>query len=164
MRALTVVSSLIVLAAVAQAQAPRSAKPLGSWNIEYERTILRMHGEPTRITERGRMTLRSVGDSVFGELAIGDSATANLSVLRGTAGKTGYAVYAEEPPAKGFGLFFSAFGAAMDWLRESVHGIHPVIVRFDVTAKGDSLTGSRTATGGMSPAPRVSPVTGRRVP
>jgi hypothetical protein len=100
--------------------------------------------------ERGRMTLRAVGDSLFGELRIGDSTSTDLSALRGTARKDTYTLYLEEPPAKGFGIFFSALGAAMDWLRATVHGIEPVIIRFDLAAKGDSLSGTRVVTGGMS--------------
>jgi hypothetical protein len=109
-----------------------------------------MHAEPTKFTERGRMTLRAVGDSLFGDFRIGDSASTNLTGLRGIVRKDGYTVYVEEPPAKGFGIFFSALGAAMDWLRETVHNVQPVVVRFDLVAKGDSLSGTRVITGGMS--------------
>jgi hypothetical protein len=121
-----------------------------------------MHGEPTRRHEQGRLTLRSVGDSVIGELVIGDSASADRAVLRGIAVKEGWTVYAEELPAKGFGVFFSAIGAAMDWLRETVHGIQPVVIRFDVMQKGDSLTGTRSVSGGMG-RPTSSGISGHKV-
>ena len=110
------------------------------------------------------MTLRLVGDSLFGDLKIGDSTSADFSSLRGVVHKNSYTVLVEDRPAKGFGIFFSAVGAAMDWLRESVHGIQPTVIRFDLNAKGDSLTGSRTVTGGMAKGTRVSLVTGKRVP
>src|SRR4051812_26898666 len=152
MRPLSLLACLTI-AASAHGQASNPGKPLGTWNVEYERTISSMHSEPTKVIERGRMILRSVGDSVIGEMMVGDSATASHYALRGTARKDTWAMYIEEPPAHGFGIFFSALGAAMDWLKESVHGIHPVLVRFDLTAKGDSISGTRAVTGGMS-APR----------
>ena len=143
-------------------QTPARGKPLGSWEIDYDRIVLHMHGEPTRLHERGRMTLSAVGDSLIGELVVGDSAAAERSLVRGVSGKTGWTLIVEEPPAKGFGIFFSAIGAAMDWMRETVHGITPVTVRFDLTAKGDSLTGNRIASGGLSSTPRTSAVRGIR--
>jgi len=130
--------------------------------VEYERTISSMHSEPTKVIERGRMILRSVGDSVIGEMTVGDSATADHYPLRGTAHKDAWTVYVEEPPARGFGILFSALGAAMEWLKESVHGIQPVVVRFDLTAKGDSINGTRAVTGGMGGS-RNSAVHGLRI-
>lgn len=161
MRIVIVITGL-ALAASASAQVQPRGTALGTWSVEYERTIARMHAEPTKYTERARMTLRAVGDSLFGELRIGDSTSTDISTLRGIARKDAYTLYAEEPPARGFGIFFSALGAAMDWLRESVHGIEPVVVRFDLTAKGDSLTGTRVMTGGMG-GTRQSTVTGHAV-
>ena|SRR5689334_25403411 len=161
MRCTSLVASLILTASAA-AQNTQRGKLLGTWNVEYERMIVHMHAEPTRLAEHGRMTLRAVGDSIFGELRIGDSTSTDLSALRGVAHNNSYALLIEDPAAKGLGIFFSAVGAAMDWLRESVHGIQPTVVRLDLVAKGDSLTGSRTATGGNSPAARISTVTGRR--
>ena len=160
MRLVTVIT-LVFLTGSADAQAPVSAKPLGAWNVEYERTISSMHSEPRTVREHGRMTVRAAGDSLFGELTIGDSGSTNRSALRGSARKDAWTLYVEQPPARGFGMFFSAVGAAMDWLRESIHGIEPVLVRFDVTVKGDSLTGSRVVTGGMGGA-RHSTVSGIR--
>jgi hypothetical protein len=153
---------LLALPAALSAQTAARGTPIGSWKIEYDHTARGMHGEPTQRHEHARISLRSVGDSVIGELMIGDSATANRSLLRGVAGKAGWTVYAEEPPAKGFGIMFSALGAAMDWLKEAVHGVQPVVVRFDVVAKGDSLSGTRSLTGGMGGA-RSSPVSGQRI-
>lgn len=147
----------------AEAQAP-SARVLGTWIIDYDHAVIHMHGETTHRHEHGRMTLRSVGDSLFGELVVGDSASAHRSVLRGIARKEAWTVYAEEPSATGMGIFFSAVGSMMDWLRESVHGIQPVAVRFEIAAKGDSLTGSRIVTGGMGNGQRTSTVTGKRTP
>ena len=148
----------------AQAKPPTAARPLGSWDVEYDRTISHMHGESTHEHDHGRMTLRSVGDSVIGELVIGDSTTGERSVLRGISGKTGITLYAEDPRPQGTAIFFSALGAAMDWLRETVHGIQPVLIRFDVTVRGDSLTGSRIVTGGVGNGTggRASPIYGRR--
>src|SRR6185436_3491227 len=124
------------------AQATAPGKPLGAWNVEYDRTISSMHAEPTTRIERGRMTLRMVGDSLLGDMTVGDSSTADRYVLRGIANKSAWTVYVEESPARGVGVFFSALGAAMEWLKESVHGIQPVVVRFDLTAKGDSISGT----------------------
>jgi hypothetical protein len=121
-----------------------------------------MHGDPTHRHERGHMTLRADGDSLFGELAIGDSATASRSVLRGKSTKAGWTLYVEDPSPKGVAIVFSALGVAMDWLRATVHGIQPTVVRMDVSAKGDSLVGSRTVTGGISQTPRTSAVVGKR--
>ena len=149
MRTVIVITAMLV-GASAHAQMRPAGKTIGTWIVEYERTVARMHAEPTRFTERGRMTLRAVGDSLFGDLRIGDSTSTDLSALRGTARKDSYTVYVEQPPTTGFGIFFSALGAAMDWLRATVHGIEPVVIRFDVVAKGDSLTGTRVVTGGMS--------------
>ena len=158
MKRLVMIPALALVATV-EAQSP-SAKPLGSWVVDYDHAVVRMHGETTQRHEQGRMTLRSVGDSLFGELVMGDSATGDRSALRGVVRKTGWTVYAEDPAARGIGIFFSALGAAMDWLRESVHGVQPVIIRFELVAKGDSLTGTRFVTGGLGP-PRQSPVTGQ---
>jgi hypothetical protein len=159
MRTVIVITGML-LSASASAQTV-TVKPIGTWVIEYERTIARMHADPTKFTERGRMTLRAVGDSLFGDFRIGDSASTNVAALRGIVRKDGYTVYVEEPPAKGFGIFFSALGAAMDWLRETVHNVQPVVVRFDLMAKGDSLTGTRNVSGGMG-GPRSSAVVGRQ--
>ena len=152
----------LVIATAANAQSAPRGKPLGSWDVEYDHTTLHMHGEPTRRHDRGHMTLRADGDSLFGELVIGDSATAYRAVLRGRSTKAGWALYVEDPTPKGIGIVFSALGVAMDWLRESIHGIQPTVIRLDVTATGDSLTGSRTVTGGMSSIPRTSTVSGKR--
>jgi hypothetical protein len=160
MRIVTVITLVLLSRSVtAQSQAP--VKPLGVWNVEYERTISSMHSEPRTVREHGRMTVRAVGDSVFGELTIGDSGSTNRSALRGSARKDAWTLYVEQPPARGFGMVFSAVGAAMDWLRESVHGIEPVVVRFDLAVKRDSLSGSRIVTGGMGGA-RNSAVNGVR--
>jgi hypothetical protein len=153
---------IILFATSAFAQAAPRGKPLGSWDVEYDHTTLHMHGEPTHRHERGHMTLRAEGDSLFGELAIGDSATASRSVLRGKSTKAGWTLYVEDPSPKGIAIVFSALGVAMDWLRETVHGIQPTVIRLDVSAKGDSLIGSRTVTGGISAAPRSSTVGGKR--
>jgi hypothetical protein len=158
----TLLIAALAAASTMAAQTPPPGKPIGSWVVEYDHTSFHMHGEPTHRHDQGRMTLRSVGDSLFGELMIGDSTMANRSTLRGVAGKGGWTLYAEEPTARGFGIFFSALGSAMDWLRESVHGIHPVVIRFDVVAKGDSLVGTRSVSGGMG-SPRSSAISGRKL-
>ena len=160
MRRLLLASLLLPITASAQV-APRG-KPLGTWDVEYDRTVLHMHGETTHRHERGHMSLRADGDSLFGELVIGDSASASRSALRGKSTKGAWTLYVEDPSPKGVGIFLSAVGAAMDWLRETVHGIQPTVTRLDVTLKGDSLTGSRTVTGGLSPNPRTSAITGKR--
>ena len=157
---------LILLAAVipafsALAQAPNRGKPLGSWDVEYERITSHMHSEPTRSLERGTITLRSLGDSILGELRVGDSANVSVVALRGTASQQNWTLFAEEPTPHGIDVVFSAFASAMDWLRENVHGIHPISVRFDLVARGDSITGSRNVTGGMG-APTTAPVRGSR--
>jgi hypothetical protein len=163
MKRLVMLSLTGLFTSVAQAQTP-SARALGTWVVDYDHAVIHMHGETTHRHEHGRMTLRSVGDSLFGELVIGDSTSANRSVLRGIARKDAWTVYSEEPAARGMGIFFSAVGSMMDWLRESVHGVQPVAVRFEISAKGDSLTGSRIVTGGMGNGLRTSTVTGKRTP
>src|SRR5689334_18572212 len=82
-----------------------AAKPLGSWMVDYDHAVVHMHGETTHRHEHGRMTLRSVGDSVFGELVVGDSDSPSRSVLRGVARKDAWTIYAEEPAASGMGIF-----------------------------------------------------------
>ena len=162
MRTVIIITAMLVAApAHTQVQAQPRGKPLGTWVVEYERTVARMHAEPQKFTERGRMTLRAVGDSILGDFSIGDSTSTDLSVVRGTARKDGYSLYLEEPASKGMGVFFSALGAAMDWLRATVHGVEPVVIRFDLTAKGDSLNGERMVSGGMSRS-STSPVRGAR--
>lgn len=160
MRRLIMAALLVATSASAQS-APRG-KPLGSWDVEYDHTSYHMHGEPTHRHDRGHMTLRADGDSLFGELVIGDSATANRSALRGKSTKAGWTLYVEDPTPKGIDVVLSALGVAMDWLRETVHGIQPTVIRLDVAPKGDSLTGSRTVTGGMTSIPRTSTVAGKR--
>lgn len=153
---------IVLFGTSAFAQTAARGKPLGSWDVEYDHTTLHMHGEPTQRHERGHMTLRAEGDSLFGELAIGDSATAYRSVLRGKSTRDRWTLYVESPSPKGIDIVFSALGVAMDWLRETVHGIHPTVIRLDVAAKGDSLVGSRTVTGGISAAARTSTIAGKR--
>jgi hypothetical protein len=165
MRSIIILAGLAAASSLAaQARPPAAGKPLGSWDVEYDRTITHMHGEATHQHDHGRMTLRTVGDSVIGELVIGDSTTGDRSVLRGVSGKTGMTLYAEAPRPQGAAIFFSALGSAMDWLRENVHGIQPVLVRFDLSVKGDSLTGSRIVTGGVGNGAggRASPIYGKR--
>jgi hypothetical protein len=160
MRSLSLIG--IILAAAAHGQPAMPVRPLGTWTIEYEHTVTSMHAEPRKEIVHGRMALRQVGDSVLGDLTLGDSATGPRSILRGTARKEAWSVYAEDPAARGMGIFFSAIGSMMDWLRETVHGIPPVVVRFELAAKGDSLTGSRIITGGMG-GTRQSAIVGRRI-
>lgn len=161
MRHLIILTASGLLAASAGAQTP-GPKAVGTWTVEYDHAVVRLHGETTSRHEHGQMTLRSVGDSLFGELIIGDSASADRSALRGIARREVWTVYVEDPAARGKGIFFSAVGSMIDWLRETVHGIQPVVVRFDVSARGDSLTGTRLVTGGMSRGRRTSTVTGKR--
>src|ERR1051325_10664265 len=107
-----ILASLLAAASASAQTAPRG-KPIGTWDVEYDRAVLHMHGETTHHHERGHMTLRAEGDSVFGELVIGDSATANRSVLRGKSTTSGWTLYTEEPTPTGIGVFFSAFTVAM---------------------------------------------------
>jgi hypothetical protein len=154
---------LIALAAASTmgAQTTRPPRPLGTWDIEYQRTIIRPHAEPVHATERARLTLRAVGDSIQGDLVVGDSAGGERSVLRGTGSASAWTLYAEAPAGRGMAIFFAAVDAAMDWLRETVHGFRPTEIRLDLVVKGDSLTGTRTVTGGFSGA-RTAAVRGRR--
>src|SRR3954471_20826407 len=104
MRIPFVVAGLAAASALS-AQSPLPGKTLGSWAIEYDVSTSPMHGEAVLLHERGQLKLRSVGDSVFGELVIGDSATAHRLVMRGLPAKPGWTLYAEEPAPTGFGLF-----------------------------------------------------------
>ena len=108
------------------------------------------------------MTLRSVGDSILGELVIGDSASSDRSILRGTARANAWTVYAEEPAPRGLSVMLVPIEMAMEWLRETVHGIQPRSVRFEMIVRGDSLTGTRIATGSADNRARTSAVRGMR--
>ena len=158
--------TLLVLAtlgaASASAQAPVPVKPLGSWEIEYDRTISRMHAEPIITKERARVMLRSVGDSVLGEMILISQADSAKSFLRGTTKANVWTLYVEEPKPQGLSVLLIPIELAMDWLKETVHGIPPTVVRFELGARGDSLTGTRTVTGFPSKNPRTAPVQGIR--
>lgn len=141
------------------AQSPTPQKPLGTWDVEYERTILRMHGEPEQVRDRGRMTLRIAGDSLFGELALNDPDSTRM-LLRGVSRPNAWAVYVEQAKPTGLAVLMIPVDVAVEWLKENVHGIQPIVVRFDLAARADSLTGTRTVTGGSSTRARVSAVKG----
>jgi hypothetical protein len=154
---------LVAFSAVsASAQAPAPAKPLGSWDLEYDRTILRMHAEPIRTRDRVRMTLRSVGDSVLGDLVMLSQADSAKLVLRGTAKANAWTLYVDEPKPQGLAVMLIPIEAAMNWLKEAVHGVSPTVTRFELVAKGDSVTGTRIVTGFPSPDARTAPVSGTR--
>lgn len=159
---------LLALCAAPLAAQPKPAdKSLGTWDLEYDRSITRPHAEPQIVKERTRVTLRLVGDSVLGDLSlmVGDSASGGRYVARGTATAGRWSFYSEEPRPTGFAVLLVPVEAAMDWMKETIHGAQPRAVRFDLTAQGDSVTGTRTVTGGFpGSAPRVSPVTGKRRP
>jgi hypothetical protein len=94
---------------------------------------------------------------------VGDSATANRSVVQGTVRGNAWTFYIDEPEPRGMAIFFSALDAAMTWLRETVHGVQPTVVRFDLTARADSITGTRTVTGFGAGRGTTAAVTGRRI-
>jgi hypothetical protein len=146
-------------ASTLDAQSPPPQKPLGSWDVEYERTILHMHGEPEQGRDRGRMTLRSAGDSLFGELALNDPDSTRM-LLRGAARPNAWTVYVEQAKPTGLAVLMIPIDVAVEWLKENVHGMQPIVVRFDLAARADSLTGTRTVPGGSSPKARVSAVKG----
>jgi hypothetical protein len=148
-------------AASASAQTP-AAKALGSWDLEYDRTIQRMHADPLRTRDRVRLTLRSVGDSLLGDLVTLSQADSAKALLRGTAKANAWTLYVEEPKPQGLAVLLIPIEAAMDWLKEAVHGVSPTVTRFELVTKGDSVTGTRIVTGFPSPDPRTSPVSGAR--
>jgi hypothetical protein len=120
-----------------------------------------MHGEAEQVKDRGRMTLRSAGDSLFGELALSDPDSTKL-LLRGTSRSNAWALYVEEARPTGLAVMMVPIEAAMEWLKENIHGMQPIVVRFDLATRGDSVTGSRTVTGGFAPRARTSVVRGAR--
>jgi hypothetical protein len=151
----------VALASAAVAQSPTPQTPLGRWDVEYERTILRMHGEPEQVRERGRMTLRTAGDSLFGDLALNDPDSTRV-LLRGTARSNAWTLYVEEARPTGLSVLMVPLDMAMEWLKENVHGMQPVVVRFDLATRADSVTGTRTVTGGRAAKARTSTVRGVR--
>jgi hypothetical protein len=143
------------LAAQAPSQSPRT------WTIEYERTIHRMHAEPIKFLEHARMTVRSVGDSLIGDLLIPMAGKDSVRYLiRGMPKAALWTLYVEEPKPQGLAILMVPVEAAMDWLRDAVHGVAPTVIRFDLTVKGDSVTGTRTVTGFPGNEPRVTAVRG----
>jgi hypothetical protein len=151
-----------VVATTASAQAPTPVKALGTWEIEYDRTITRMHAEPIRTSDRVRLTLRSVGDSLLGDMVILSQADSAKSLLRGTAKANAWTLYVESPKPQGLAVLLIPIEAAMDWLKEAVHGVTPTVTRFELVTRGDSVTGTRVVTGFPSPNARTSPVSGTR--
>ena len=154
MRHLVLLLSLAAAAAAGQSSTP--ARSLGTWQVEYERTITRMHAEPIRDLSRGRMSLRSVGDSVFGEMTLGDSTSKDRVILRGTAKSGAWTVYTEQPNPTGLSVLLVPIEVAIEWLKETMHDMQPVVVRFDLIQRGDSLTGTRIVTGGLPGTPALT--------
>jgi hypothetical protein len=160
-----IIIACAALTSISAAQSARAQKPLGTWDVEYERGVqqhmVHTPGEATRVRERGRMTLRAVGDSLFGDIALSDADSTKL-LLRGTARSDKWALYVEEARPSGLAVLMVPIDAAIEWIKENVHGMQPVVVRFDLAARSDSLQGTRTVTGGIASQARTSVVRGSR--
>jgi hypothetical protein len=137
--------------AVAFIAASRSAfaqtKVDGRWIVQYEHETRGLHaGTPQLVTDSARITLRQRADSVLGEwqaiVPAGDT-PARPRVLRGTI--RGETVRLEIDPSvqESDGYFAEIGREIVDFLKEHIHGIPPMITHLELTVRGDALSGSR---------------------
>ena len=137
--------------AVALLVAPRSAfaqgKVDGRWIVQYEHEARGIHGtNPQLVTDSARVTLRQHGDSVLGEwqaiVPAGD-APAHPRVLRGTIRGEIIRLQIDPNVQESEGYFAEIGREIMDFLKEHIHGIPPMITQLELTVRGDAFSGLR---------------------
>jgi len=140
-------SCIAVALLVASRSSFAQAKADGRWIVQYEHEARGIHGaNPTLVTDSARITLRQRGDSVLGEwqaiVPVGD-APAHPRVLRGTIRGDVVRLQIDPNVQESEGYFAELGREIMDFLKEHIHGIPPMITQLELTVRGDTLSGSR---------------------
>ena len=158
------ISRLIPILAAAFLTAPAQVPvPDETWTVEYDRVRRGMHGEPSTVREKAHLTIRRVKDSVSGTLLVVEPDSAPIShLLRGLSRGDTIVFQLDGARRQGFAAVLSAVEVAMDWLKQTVHGVEPELVEFRVRIRGDSLAGTRAVSGGGRRPAEPARVAGRR--
>ena len=141
---------------------------VGQWLVHWEIPAKLSHGGTAPPQEiHGRVTLRQIGDSIFGAWQYSAPASepqALANELRGVLNHDTVSVNvipAVDPDASTLG---SIAHDISEWMREHVHGISPTMTLYEFTVHGDSLNGvRRVVTVDGSVKDRVFPLSGVRV-
>ena len=122
----------------------------GKWFVHYEHEVRSGHlGGPLvsrMVTDTVHITLRQKGDSILGEwqaiAAAGEtppSARTLVGVLQGDTARLEI-----DPNVAATEGYFAELGREIvEFLKEHIHGITPTTMKLELTARGDSLVGSR---------------------
>lgn len=164
-----VTTVLLAFTATSVATGQTNAQKLaGQWLVRYERPATINHGET--VAPQGvqaRITLRQVGDSIFGAWLYSTAPNeppALANEVRGLLRHDTATVSVLAPVDPDAGMFSNLGETLVAWIKEHVHGIAPTATVLDFTVRGDSLTGVRrivAVDGSMKD--RVYPLTGVRV-
>ena len=144
---------LAVAFVAALATAPQShaqGKVTGKWLVRYEHEVRSGHlGGPLVshiVVDTVHVTLRQKGDSILGEwqpiVPAGEtppSPRTLVGVLRGEVARLEV-----DPNVAATDGYFAELGREIvEFMKEHIHGIPPMTTRLELTARGDSLVGSR---------------------
>jgi hypothetical protein len=140
-------SSIAMVILVTSRPAFAQAKADGRWIVQYEHETRGVHvGTPQLVTDSARVTLRQRGDSVLGEwqaiVPAGD-APAHPRVLRGTIRGEIVRLQLDPNVQESEGYFAEIGREIVDFLKEHIHGIPPMITQLELTLRGDAFSGSR---------------------
>ena len=141
------VSCIAVALLLASRSAFAQAKLDGRWIVQYEHETRGIHGaNPQLVTDSAHVTLRQRGDSVLGEwqgIVPAGNAPAHPRVLRGTIRGEIVRLQIDPSVQESEGYFAEIGREIMDFLKEHIHGIPPMITQLELTVRGDALSGSR---------------------
>ena len=144
--ALALTATIAWVAPPLQAQSPVT----GKWLVRYEHEVRSGHlGGPlvSRIvTDTVRLTLRQKGDSILGEWQViapaGETPSSPRTLVGVLRGET--ARLEVDPNVAATEGYFAELGREIvEFMKEHIHGISPTTTRLELTARGDSLIGSR---------------------
>ena len=141
-------ATLVVLL-IASAEARAQSKVAGKWLVRYEHEVRAGHmGSVTSqvVTDSVRVTLRQKGDSILGEWQsispVGETPKPPKTLVGIARGET--ARLEIDPNVTNTEGYFSELGREIvEFIKEHVHGIQPMTTRLELTARGDSLIGTR---------------------
>src|SRR4051812_8058487 len=118
---------------VASRPAFAQGKVDGRWIVQYEHEARGIHGaNPQLVTDSARVTLRQQGDSVHGEwqaIVPAGEAPARPRVLRGTIRGEIVRLQVDPNVQESEGYFAEIGREIVDFLKEHIHGIPPMITQ-----------------------------------
>lgn len=143
---------LALVATIASTPLPVQAQGnvAGKWLVRYEHEVRSGHlGGPLvsrMVTDTVHITLRQKGDSVLGEwqaiAPAGETPPSPRTLIGVLRGET--ARLEVDPNVAATEGYFAELGREIvEFMKEHVHGISPTTTRLELTARGDSLVGSR---------------------